>query len=44
MAFGSNKLPIVEQISQRQFLGVRLNGMGVALGSKIAKDLVNMAK
>lgn len=23
-------------------MGVRLNGMGVALGSKIAKDLVNI--
>lgn len=44
MAFGTNKLPLVEQISERQFLAVRLNGMGVALGSKIAKDLVNMAK
>lgn len=44
MAFGINKLPLVEQISERQFLAVRLNGMGVALGSKIAKDLVNMAR
>jgi hypothetical protein len=42
MAFGSNKLPLVQKISERQFLGVRLNGMGVALGSKIAKDLVQL--
>ncbi|OYU97058.1 MAG: FAD-dependent oxidoreductase [Bacteroidetes bacterium B1(2017)] len=43
MAFSENKLPLVKKISERQFLGVRLNGMGVALGSKIAKDLVDLA-
>ncbi len=40
MAFGSDKLPIVELTSENIAIGVRLNGMGVALGSKIAKDLV----
>ncbi len=40
MAFGSDKLPIVELSSKNIAVGVRLNGMGVALGSKIAKDLV----
>ncbi len=40
MAFGSDKLPIVELTSRNIAIGVRLNGMGVALGSKIAKDLV----
>jgi glycine/D-amino acid oxidase-like deaminating enzyme len=44
MSFSDNKLPLVEALSERQFLGVRLNGMGVALGSKIAKDLVALAK
>lgn len=42
MAFGNNKLPIIKALSNRQYMGVRLNGMGVALGSKIAKDLVNI--
>jgi glycine/D-amino acid oxidase-like deaminating enzyme len=42
MAFGSNKLPIVKQITPRQVIGARLNGMGIALGSKIADDLTKM--
>ncbi|MDZ4667059.1 MAG: FAD-binding oxidoreductase [bacterium] len=42
MAFGKDKLPLVKRLSERQFMGVRLNGMGVALGSKIAKDLVDL--
>ncbi len=42
MAFGENKLPLVERLNERQVMGVRLNGMGVALGSKIAKDLVKL--
>jgi glycine/D-amino acid oxidase-like deaminating enzyme len=44
MAFGANKLPIVEKLSNKQYLGVRLNGMGIALGSTIARDLVALAK
>lgn len=39
MAFGKNKLPIVKQISYRIAVAARLNGMGVALGSKIAEDI-----
>jgi glycine/D-amino acid oxidase-like deaminating enzyme len=39
MAFGKNKLPIIQKISDRQVIGARLNGMGIALGSKIADDL-----
>ncbi|MCF8255448.1 MAG: FAD-binding oxidoreductase [Bacteroidia bacterium] len=44
MAFGNNKQPLVQALSKRQFIGIRLNGMGVALGSKIAKDLVKLAE
>jgi glycine/D-amino acid oxidase-like deaminating enzyme len=39
MAFGKTKLPIVQQITDRQIIGARLNGMGIALGSKIADEL-----
>jgi glycine/D-amino acid oxidase-like deaminating enzyme len=44
MAFGSDKTPIVKRISERQSMAVRLNGMGVALGSKLAKDLVEISR
>ncbi len=42
MAFGENKLPIVQRMSDRIAVGARLNGMGVALGSKIAEDLADL--
>jgi hypothetical protein len=42
MAFGKNKLPLLEKVSDRIIAGVRLNGMGVAIGSKIADDLSNL--
>ncbi len=42
MAFGEDKLPIMQKQSKNVVLGARLNGMGVALGSKIAKDVVNL--
>ena len=37
MAMGTEKSPIVKQISERQFCAVRLSGMGVALAPKIAE-------
>ncbi len=42
MAFGKNKQPIVKQVSDRIFLGVRLGGMGVAIGSKMGERLSEM--
>jgi glycine/D-amino acid oxidase-like deaminating enzyme len=42
MAFGPNKLPLLQSMSDRIAMGVRLNGMGVALGSKIAEDLADI--
>jgi glycine/D-amino acid oxidase-like deaminating enzyme len=39
MAFGATKQPIVKQISQRVFGAFRMGGMGVALGSTVAKSL-----
>ncbi|WP_374442589.1 NAD(P)/FAD-dependent oxidoreductase [Epilithonimonas sp.] len=37
MAMGTEKTPIVKQISERQFCAVRLSGMGVALAPKIGE-------
>ncbi|MCU0442657.1 MAG: FAD-binding oxidoreductase [Bacteroidia bacterium] len=42
MAFGPTKLPIVKRLTERQVIGARLNGMGVALGSKIADQLSHL--
>jgi glycine/D-amino acid oxidase-like deaminating enzyme len=44
MAFGSNKTPLVQNISERQTIALRLNGMGVALGSMIARRAVKLAQ
>lgn len=40
MAFGKSKGPIVKSISSRIFGAFRMGGMGVALGSKVAEDVV----
>lgn len=42
MGIGSGKLPIVEQLTQRTFCGVRLGGMGVAIGSLIGTELADL--
>lgn len=39
MAFGDTKVPIVERISATTSLGVRMGGMGVAIGSLIGEEL-----
>jgi glycine/D-amino acid oxidase-like deaminating enzyme len=44
MAFGSDKTPLVQNISERQTIALRLNGMGVALGSMIARRAVKLAQ
>lgn len=41
MAFGSTKEPIIKQLGSGLFLGVRLGGMGVALGSMIGEELAD---
>ena len=41
MGVGNHKKAIVKQISNNVFCGVRLGGMGVAIGSKIGKELGN---
>jgi len=42
MAMGSEKTPIVKQLSERQFCAVRLSGMGVALAPKIGEMMAEM--
>ncbi|WP_223607324.1 FAD-binding oxidoreductase [Chryseobacterium sp. OSA05B] len=42
MAMGSEKTPIVKQLSNRQFCAVRLSGMGVALAPKIGEMVTEM--
>lgn len=42
MGVGSQKKPIVKQISNHVFCGVRLGGMGVAIGSTIGMELAKL--
>ena len=42
MGIGSSKNPIVEQLSNHVYCGVRLGGMGVAIGSLIGKELADL--
>jgi len=44
MAFGPNKKILVEDISENVIAGVRLGGMGVAIGSKLGLMLANKVK
>ena len=44
MGVGSQKNPIVKQISNNVFCGVRLGGMGIAIGSLIGKELAELLK
>lgn len=39
MGVGNQKKAIVKQVSNNVFCGVRLGGMGVAIGSSIGKEL-----
>ncbi|MEM7297423.1 MAG: FAD-binding oxidoreductase [Bacteroidota bacterium] len=42
MAFGENKAPIVKSISNKVAIGVRLGGMGVAIGSLVGEEVANL--
>lgn len=42
MAFGSTKKPVVKKISERVYGAFRMGGMGVALGSDVARSLVGL--
>jgi hypothetical protein len=42
MAFGKNKLPLVQKVSEHIAVGARLNGMGIALSSKIGEEIATL--
>lgn len=42
MGVGQQKKAIVKQLSNNVFCGVRLGGMGVAIGSSVGKDLADL--
>jgi glycine/D-amino acid oxidase-like deaminating enzyme len=42
MGVGNHKKPIVKQLSENVFCGVRLGGMGVAIGSLVGKELADL--
>jgi glycine/D-amino acid oxidase-like deaminating enzyme len=42
MGVGSHKKPIVKALSERVYCGVRMGGMGVALGSLVGKELATL--
>jgi gamma-glutamylputrescine oxidase len=43
MAFGSRRLPLIEKTSPRISIGVRMGGMGVAIGSAVGRELAQLA-
>ncbi len=44
MGIGAHKKPIISQLSNRVYCGVRLGGMGVAIGSLVGKELAELCK
>jgi hypothetical protein len=42
MGIGNSKKPIVSQLSDRIYCGVRMGGMGVAIGSLIGQELADL--
>jgi glycine/D-amino acid oxidase-like deaminating enzyme len=43
MGVGNRKKPIVRQLSNNVYCGVRLGGMGIAIGSAVGKELAGLA-
>jgi glycine/D-amino acid oxidase-like deaminating enzyme len=44
MAFGEEKIPILKDMGNGLALGVRMNGMGVAIGSEIGEKLIEIIR
>jgi len=42
MGVGTHKKPIVEQLSNNVYCGVRMGGMGVAIGSLVGQELADL--
>lgn len=43
MGVGQQKKPIIKEIDQRVFCGIRLGGMGVAIGTNVGRQLADLA-
>ena len=44
MGMGNQKKPIVKQLANNVFCGVRMGGMGIAIGSLVGRELANLMK
>ncbi|MDL5510462.1 FAD-dependent oxidoreductase [Arenibacter sp. M-2] len=44
MGMGKQKKPIVKQLGKNVYCGVRMGGMGIAIGSLVGKELANLMK
>lgn len=42
MGMGENKTPVIKKVSKNVYCGVRLGGMGVAIGSLVGKELADL--
>ena len=42
MGIGNQKKPIVKQLTNNVFCGVRLGGMGIAVGSLVGQELAGL--
>ena len=42
MAFGNEKVPIIEDLGNGMVAGVRMNGMGIAMGTEVGELLANL--
>jgi glycine/D-amino acid oxidase-like deaminating enzyme len=42
MAFGKEKLPIIQRINDHIIIGARMNGIGVAIGTKVGEDIAGL--
>lgn len=42
MGMGEQKKPVIKQVSKNVFCGVRLGGMGIAIGSLVGKELADL--
>ena len=42
MGMGNQKKPIVKQLANNVYCGLRLGGMGIAIGSSVGKELANL--
>ncbi len=44
MAFGNDKMPIIKKYQNNIVIGVKLSGMGIAIGSEVGKKLAMLLK